>query len=109
MRLIVYSAFQVVVIAGDETDGSILQGCRPCFISRCQRSTSLGTDKSHHTGLNSQMRRIDLFCKLIGPLAISLVDGFATKIAILCTCGLSVVSVAVEYFAISQVRQKLEP
>jgi len=27
--------------------------------------------------LDSQMRRIDLFCKLVGPLAIALVDGFS--------------------------------
>jgi solute carrier family 40 (iron-regulated transporter), member 1 len=40
------------------------------------------------------MRRIDLLCKLIGPLAISL---------ILVTLGLSVASIGVEYFAIAQV------
>ena len=49
------------------------------------------------------MRRIDLFCKLIGPLVMSLVDGFGTHIAIMCTFGLSIVSVGVEYFAIYQV------
>lgn len=53
--------------------------------------------------LNSQMRRIDLVCKLIGPLAISLLDGLSTRIAILATLGLSVVSVGVEYLAIAQV------
>ena len=58
---------------------------------------------SSYTALNSQMRRIDLFCKLIGPLAISLIDGFATKIAVLVTFGLSVVSVGIEYLAIAQV------
>jgi solute carrier family 40 (iron-regulated transporter), member 1 len=49
------------------------------------------------------MRRIDLFCKLIGPLAISVIDGLATEIAILVTFGLSVISVGIEYFAIAQV------
>ena len=49
------------------------------------------------------MRRIDLLCKLIGPLVISLIDGLATKIAILVTLGSSVVSVSVEYFAAAQV------
>jgi solute carrier family 40 (iron-regulated transporter), member 1 len=49
------------------------------------------------------MRRIDLLCKLMGPLAISLIDGFSTKLAILVTLGLSVVSIGVEYFAIAQV------
>jgi solute carrier family 40 (iron-regulated transporter), member 1 len=49
------------------------------------------------------MRRIDLLCKLTGPLAISLIDGFSTKLAIMVTLGLSMVSVGVEYFAIAQV------
>lgn len=53
--------------------------------------------------LNSQVRRIDLFCKLIGPLVISLIDGFATEIAISVTFGMTVLSVAVEYLAIAQV------
>ena len=53
--------------------------------------------------LNSQMRRIDLLCKLLGPLAISLLDGLSTRIAILATLGLSVVSVGIEYLAIAQV------
>ncbi len=53
--------------------------------------------------LNSQMRRIDLLCKLLGPLAISLLDGLSTRIAILVTLGLSVASVGVEYLAIAQV------
>lgn len=54
------------------------------------------------------MRRIDLFCKLIGPLVISLIDGFATKVAILATLWLSVVSVGIEYFSIAQVSQNHE-
>jgi solute carrier family 40 (iron-regulated transporter), member 1 len=49
------------------------------------------------------MRRIDLFCKLLGPLFISLIDGFATKMAIFVTIGLSVASVGTEYWAIAQV------
>ncbi|PFH49799.1 hypothetical protein AMATHDRAFT_146811 [Amanita thiersii Skay4041] len=53
--------------------------------------------------LNSMMRRIDLFCKLIGPLAISLVDGYSAAIAILVTLSSNVLSVIVEYYAIAQV------
>lgn len=53
--------------------------------------------------LNSQMRRIDLFCKLVGPLAIALVDGFSTQVAILVTLTLSMISVGVEYLAIAKV------
>jgi hypothetical protein len=52
------------------------------------------------------MRRIDLFCKLIGPLAISLVDGISTTIAILVTLGLNLASVMVEYYTIAKVRPK---
>jgi len=33
--------------------------------------------------LNARMRRIDLFCKLFGPLAISLIDGASTIVAML--------------------------
>lgn len=49
------------------------------------------------------MRRIDLTCKLIGPLFIALIDGMSTEAAILVNLGMNVVSVAVEYFAIAQV------
>jgi Ferroportin1 (FPN1) len=54
--------------------------------------------------LNYQMRRIDLFCKLAGPLTISLIDGVSTKAAILATLGMNVISVVGEYYAIAKVR-----
>lgn len=54
--------------------------------------------------LNARMRRIDLFCKLAGPLFISLIDGASPKAAILITLALNGTSVAVEYFAIDRVR-----
>lgn len=57
--------------------------------------------------LNSQMRRIDLFCKLIGPLVISIIDGLATQIALLVTLGLTLVSVGIEYLAIAQVYRRV--
>ncbi|KAF8641181.1 hypothetical protein AX17_000816 [Amanita inopinata Kibby_2008] len=53
--------------------------------------------------LNSQMRRIDLFCKLMGPFAISLLDGLSTRTAILATLSLNVAPVAIEYYAIAKV------
>ncbi|PPJ55793.1 hypothetical protein CBER1_01626 [Cercospora berteroae] len=53
--------------------------------------------------LNSQMRRIDLFCKLFGPLAIALLDGYSTKIAIIATGALTLLSVFIEYFTIARV------
>ena len=53
--------------------------------------------------LNSQMRRIDLLCKLVGPLAIALVDGYSTIIAIGLVTGMNASSMLIEYFAIAKV------
>ncbi|CAF9928579.1 hypothetical protein IMSHALPRED_007691 [Imshaugia aleurites] len=53
--------------------------------------------------LNSQMRRIDLVCKLVGPLAIALVDGYSTTTAIVAVLGMNASSVLIEYFAIARV------
>ena len=55
--------------------------------------------------LNSQMRRIDLVCKLVGPLAISLVDGYSTMMAIAAVLGTNSLSALTEYFAIARVYQ----
>lgn len=54
--------------------------------------------------MNARMRRIDLFCKLMGPLTISLVAMASTEIAIYTTLGMNVASVLVEYIFIEQVR-----
>ena len=53
--------------------------------------------------LNARMRRIDLFCKLFGPLAISLVDGASTIVAIYVTLAMNCTSVLIEYFTIAAV------
>ncbi|KAG6830995.1 hypothetical protein H0H92_013467 [Tricholoma furcatifolium] len=53
--------------------------------------------------LNSQMRRIDLFCKLMGPLIIALIDGISTQIAILSTLGLTLLpsfALSILYFTV---------
>ena len=63
-------------------------------------SDSLGVERQD---LNSAMRRIDLVCKLVGPLGIGLLDGYSTKIAIWVVFGQNAISVLVEYFAIAQV------
>ncbi|KAH7138388.1 Ferroporti-1 [Dendryphion nanum] len=63
-------------------------------------SDALGSERQD---LNSSMRRIDLVCKLLAPLCISLVDGYSTKVAIWVVFGLNATSVLVEYFAIAQV------
>lgn len=61
------------------------------------------TDEARLTKINARMRRIDLFCKLFGPLVISLVDSYSTKTAVLATATMSGVSVLTEYFAIARV------
>ena len=57
--------------------------------------------------INAQMRRIDLICKLMGPLFIALIDGISTEVAILVNLGMNVGSVVVEYFAIAKVRHMI--
>lgn len=57
--------------------------------------------------LNSQMRRIDLICKLVGPLAIALVDVYSTITAIIAVLGMNAFSVPIEYFAIATVYRKI--
>ncbi|KAK5134146.1 hypothetical protein LTR08_006921 [Meristemomyces frigidus] len=49
------------------------------------------------------MRRIDLFCKLVAPLVISLLDAVSSELAILATGSVTIVSITIEYFAIARV------
>ena len=54
--------------------------------------------------LNSQMRRIDLICKLFGPLVISFIDGaLPLLICIYIVLGSNVVSTLVEYITAAKV------
>ncbi|KAI6495647.1 hypothetical protein MCOR11_005317 [Pyricularia oryzae] len=53
--------------------------------------------------LNARIRRIDLFCKLVGPLIISAVAAASTLLAIWTTLAMNILSVAVEYICIAQV------
>ena len=53
--------------------------------------------------LNSQMRRIDLVCKLLGPLVIALIDARVVLWNIGVIFGMNVLSLLVEYFAIADV------
>ncbi|EFQ99182.1 hypothetical protein MGYG_02196 [Nannizzia gypsea CBS 118893] len=62
-----------------------------------------GEDHASLTMMNAQMRRIDLICKLFGPLFIALIDGISTKTAILVNLGMNTCSVVFEYFAIARV------
>ena len=53
--------------------------------------------------INAKMRRIDLICKLMGPLLIALIDGISTEVAILFNLAVNSASVIVEYPAIVKV------
>lgn len=53
--------------------------------------------------INAQMRRIDLICKLLGPLFIALINGASTEIAIIVNFVMNLASVVIEYFAIARV------
>lgn len=53
--------------------------------------------------MNSQMRRIDLVCKLLGPFFIGILDSVSTETAILVNLAMNCASVIVEYFTIAKV------
>lgn len=53
--------------------------------------------------MNAQMRRIDLLCKLFGPLFIAMIDAYSSRVAIMVNFAMNAASVAVEYFAIARV------
>ncbi|KAI9041870.1 uncharacterized protein KD926_006415 [Aspergillus affinis] len=57
--------------------------------------------------LNAEMRRIDMVCKLIGPLFIALLDGISTETAILVNYGMNICSLVVEYFSIARVYRRV--
>ena len=62
-----------------------------------------GADESRLAIMNAQMRRIDLFCKLAAPLAISVIDSASTQAAVFGTAAMSATSVLIEYLAIARV------
>ncbi|KAE8167447.1 Ferroporti-1 [Aspergillus tamarii] len=72
-----------------------------CVEKLCSIMNLVSIERDWETITNAS--KIDLICKLIGPLAIALVDGLSTKIAILFTLGMNICSVVVEYFSIARV------
>ena len=54
------------------------------------------------------MRRIDLACKLLGPLSIALIDGFSPRLALLLIFITNLISVFIEYIAIAKVCPSLK-
>lgn len=63
----------------------------------------LETNSVLKLALNAQMRRIDLICKLIGPLFIALIHSTSAEAAILVNLGMNTCSVVIEYFSIAKV------
>ncbi|KAL2177185.1 Ferroporti-1 [Thermothelomyces heterothallicus CBS 202.75] len=57
--------------------------------------------------MNARMRRIDLFCKLLGPLAIALIAAASVPAALYSTLGTNVASVLVEYLCIETVFRRV--
>lgn len=53
--------------------------------------------------MNAQMRRIDLLCKLLGPLLIATIDACSSRVAIIANFAMNATSIVVEYFAIARV------
>ena len=62
-----------------------------------------GDDESARRLLNSRMRRIDLLCKLLGPLVISLVNAGSLKVAIIISLGMNILSLPAEVLTITTV------
>ncbi|KAL8401028.1 hypothetical protein RB594_001160 [Gaeumannomyces avenae] len=62
-----------------------------------------GTSVETKLVLNSRMRRIDIFCKLAGPVFIAFIDGASTRAAIVANFAMNLVSIPVEYLNISKV------
>lgn len=60
-------------------------------------------DTNMMLALNARMRRIDLLCKLLGPLAVSSIAISSIMVAIWATLGMNIASVIVEYVCIAQV------
>ncbi|XWW94107.1 hypothetical protein V2A60_002049 [Cordyceps javanica] len=62
-----------------------------------------GDDEGWRRVINARMRRIDLLCKLLGPLAISIIATVSTRFAIGATLAMNVASVLLEYGCIAKV------
>ena len=62
-----------------------------------------GNDGDLLIALNAQMRRIDLFCKLLGPLSIGLATSLSTEAAIIINFAMNLASVFAEYIAIASI------
>lgn len=81
----------------------IAQGNEARMRGMLQVLSSFISNSANNAGLNSEMRRIDLFCKLAGPLTIALIDGISIQVAMIAVFAMTCLSVLIEYFAIARV------
>ncbi|KAH7626172.1 hypothetical protein B0T09DRAFT_51125 [Sordaria sp. MPI-SDFR-AT-0083] len=65
-----------------------------------------GNDEARRK-MNARMRRIDLFCKLLGPLTVALIAAVSVKSAVYTTLGMNLASVLVEYLCIETVFRRV--
>jgi len=65
-----------------------------------------GDNKGLLQEMNSQMRRIDLLCKLLSPLVIAVIDGLSSELAVISTLVLNSTTVLAEYFLIAWVYKR---
>ncbi|KAL5628700.1 hypothetical protein BROUX41_002091 [Berkeleyomyces rouxiae] len=57
--------------------------------------------------LNTRMRQIDLFCKLVSPLVIAILESMSTSVAILATAGMTLASVGPEVVFVAQIYNRV--
>lgn len=65
-----------------------------------------GNDEARRK-MNARMRRIDLFCKLLGPLTVALIAAASVQAAVYATLGMNLASVLVEYLCIETVFRRV--
>ncbi|KAL6694669.1 Ferroporti-1 [Trichoderma pleuroticola] len=53
--------------------------------------------------MNAQMRRIDLLCKLFGPLFIAMIDARSSQVAMIANFAMNAATLPIEYFTIARV------
>ncbi|PTB51695.1 hypothetical protein M431DRAFT_484660 [Trichoderma harzianum CBS 226.95] len=53
--------------------------------------------------MNAQMRRIDLLCKLFGPLFIAMIDAQSSQVAMIVNFAMNAATLPIEYFTIARV------
>ncbi|KAL6800596.1 Ferroporti-1 [Trichoderma sp. SZMC 28013] len=53
--------------------------------------------------MNAQMRRIDLLCKLFGPLFIAMIDAQSSQVAMIANFAMNAATLPIEYFTIARV------